>query len=223
MIRWPLILAAVLLAGSAHAAQFEIGAGLAHATTQGNGTWYQDGFQHTLKLNQPFVEIGVTGAITPHMDWHVDAVSLGRYASNSEDTPRDPNYSGVGPTYCNGPCDTLANYIGSGSVYGVQALIARHTGGSWQLGIEGGPLLYHETWQMDVPNWYTPQGVPYSIATDGARWAVGAVVGITLSHGPWSLALRYYDDGADVAHTGGSGTWPPLWSGQTVAMLGYAW
>ena len=34
----------------AHAAQFEVGAGIAHASTNGNGTWWQSGFPHTLQL-----------------------------------------------------------------------------------------------------------------------------------------------------------------------------
>ena len=105
----------------AHAAQqFEVGAGIAHASTNGNGTWYQEGFAHTLGLTQPAFEVGLTGRITPHMAWHVDAVSLGRYASNSLDVLPDANYSPTSPTHCNGPCNPLANFIGSGRVYGVQ-------------------------------------------------------------------------------------------------------
>ena len=99
---WTVITLAVLILLAirlqAHAAQIEIGAGIAHATTQGNGTWYQDGFQHTLTLTQPVVEIGLTGRLTPRMAWHVDAVSLGRYSVNSEDVLPDANYSPTAPT-----------------------------------------------------------------------------------------------------------------------------
>ena len=203
----------------AHAAQIEIGAGIAHASTNGNGTWYQDGFPHTLTLTQPAFEVGLTGRITPHMAWHVDAVSLGRYASNSLDVLPDANYSPTSPTHCNGPCNPLANFIGSGRVYGVQALLSRYTGGAWRFGVEGGPFLYHETWRLDVPNWYAPDGTHYDIKTYGSQWAWGAVVGATVAHGRWSLALRYYADGNGFS--GHVGNWPPLWSGQTVVMVGY--
>ena len=203
----------------AHAAQWEIGAGLAHAQTHGNGTWYQDGFQHTLRLNQPVALIGLTGRFSRHLDWHLDAVSLGQYSSNSQDVLPDANYSPTSPTHCNGPCNPLANFIGSGRVYGVQALLSRYTGGAWRFGVEGGTFLYHETWSMDVPNWYAPDGTHYDIQTYGSQWAWGAVVGATVAHGPWSLALRYYADGKGFS--GHVGNWPPLWSGQTVVMVSY--
>ena len=203
----------------AHAAQIEVGAGIAHASTNGNGTWYQEGFQHTLQLTQPVVEIGLTGRITPHMAWHVDALSLGRYASNSQDVLPDANYSATSITHCNGPCNSLANFIGSGRIYGVQALLSRYTGGAWRFGVEGGPFLYHETWRMDVPNWYAPDGTHYDIRTYGSQWALGVVLGATLAHGPWEIALRWYDD--SKGFPGHVGNWPPLWSGQTVLMAAY--
>ncbi len=63
---WTVITLAVLIVLGirlqAHAAQIEIGAGIAHASTNGNGTWYQEGFPHTLSLTQPVAEIGLTGA-----------------------------------------------------------------------------------------------------------------------------------------------------------------
>ena len=55
-IVWTVIVVAVLLIlaiDRAQAAQFEVGAGVARADTHGNGTWYQEGFPHTLRLTQP--------------------------------------------------------------------------------------------------------------------------------------------------------------------------
>ncbi len=219
---------------AAHAAQFEVGAGIAHANTQGNGTWYQDGFQHTLQLAQPAVELGVTWRLTQRMDWHLDAVSLGRYSSDSWDTT-DANYNGTDG--CVGACLPQQHFQGSGRVWGIQALLSLHTRGAWRFGVEGGPFLYRETWRLDVPNWYPtalPSSVPswftsrtpdagwimgqtIPIATYRSRWAVGTVVGATLAHGPWTLALSYYADG--VGFGGHVGGWPPLWRGQTVVMI----
>lgn len=207
---------------SAHAAQLEIGAGIAHAQTNGNGTWFQDGFPHTLRLNQPVALIGVTGKFTRHMDWHLDAVSLGRYSSDSQDVLPDANYSATSATHCNGPCNPFAHYMGNGRIWGIQALLSRHTSGAWQLGVEGGPFLYHETWALSVPNWYepaAPDGLHYNIETRQQRWATGFVLGATLAHGPWTASLSYYSDGAGFP--GHTGPWPPLWSSQTVATLTY--
>ena len=212
----------VLAIRTSDAAQVEIGAGMAHAQTQGNGTWYQEGFAHTLRLNQPVALIGLTGRLTQHMDWHLDAVSLGRYSSDSQDVLPDANYSPTSPTHCNGPCNPFAHYIGNGQIWGVQALLARHTSGAWQLGVAGGPFVYHETWALSVPNWYeptAPSGTHYNIETRQAKWALGAAFALTMTHDHWTAALTYYTDGAGFP--GHAGPWPPLWSGQTALTLNY--
>ena len=197
---------------SAHAAQFEIGAGFTHAHTRGNGTWYQDGFPHTLRLYQPALEIGVTGHVGSWLRWHIDAMDLGRFASNALAVP-DANYDPASPSYCAGPCMPTADYIGAGRITGVQALVSLHTRGPWQVGVEGGPFLYYETWRLDVPNWYLVPGQIIPITTYRARWAIGSVVGITLSRGAWTLAFLRYTDGAGFGHHVFG--WPPLWSNQS--------
>ncbi len=161
----------------AHAASLELGIGVSQMIHTRNTVWWQRGFPHTLSGRQPFIEIGLRGRMLTHgawrAAWHVDAVSLGHFGVNSEDTPRDSNYSGVPPTYCNGPCLPLANYIGSGRIYGVQALASLRFGGAWHVGIEAGPLLYWESWRLDVPNWYAPDGTVTPIASYSKQWALG--------------------------------------------------
>ena len=202
----------------AHAAQWEIGAGIARAQTRGNGTWYQDGFPHTLRLNQPAALIGLTGRFTQHLDWHLDAVSLGQYSSNSQDVLPDANYSPTSPTHCNGPCNPLAHYMGIGRVWGIQALLGAHTTGAYQFGVEAGPFFYRESWNLSVPNWYT-QGIHYDIQTRQAQWAIGAIGALTLTHGAWTVALARYQDGAGFP--GHTGPWPPLWRNQTALIVTY--
>lgn len=202
-----------------HAASWVVGAGVSQSQLQNNGTWWQEGFPHHFVLTQPALEVGVTGRWTPRMDWQVAAVWLGHYAVSSLDTPRDSNYNADSPTHCNGPCLPLAHYIGNGHVWGVQALVSRHTTGAWRFGVEAGPWLYHSDWRLDVPDWYPPGGPITPVATYGSRWALGAVVGATLSHGRWTAALRYYRD--DAGFPGHVGHWPPLWQGQVVGVLEY--
>ena len=208
----------VLAIRTSDAAQVEIGAGMAHAQTNGNGTWYQEGFARTLRLNSPVLEIGVTGRVRSWLRWHVDAVDLGRYASNAQAVP-DANYDPASSTFCAGACMPTQDFVGDGRIAGVQALLSLHTRGAWQVGIEGGPFLYHESWRLDVPNWYLVPGQIIPIATYRARWAIGSVVGFTLSHGRWTLALSRYADGAGFGHHVGG--WPPLWRGQTALTLNY--
>jgi hypothetical protein len=210
-----------------HAASVEVGAGVAQARTQGNGVWYQEGFQHSLNLHSPAFLLGVTGDLTPDIAWHVDAISLGSYSVDSQDTPNDANYSGSG---YRGNALPLAHYMGSGSVYGIAATIQAHTQGKWQFGVQAGPFLYHSDWTLAVPNWYpsaeTAPGVfvqtgPISpINVSQSQWALGYTVAASLKHGPLSLVLSYYADGHGFSGHGAD-PWPPLWKGQTVLMILY--
>ncbi len=232
MLRY--LLAALLLAASAPACarvQLEIGAGISHAGIRSNGTWYQQGLPHTLKTDAPAVEIDLRWSLQPDLDLITGVVDLGRYSSDSQDVPNDAAYL----AHVRLP---LAHYVGSGRLWGWQALIERRWGERWQIGIQAGPFLYRESWRMSVPNWYPsdPVGVRtwyaprataggYSIGpvmpirTSDQRWAIGAVVGVTLSHrgSPWALSLRYVRDGAKFSgHPGG---WPPLWKSHAVLMI----
>ena len=218
-----------LLPLSAHAAQLELGVGIAHSRDHGDGTWYQSAFPHTLTLTSPLLQIGVVGDAAPWLRWHVDAVYLGRYAVDSLDTPNDANYNPHSPTGCNGKCLPLTRYIGSGSVWGIAATLEAHTQGAWQWGIEAGPLLYHRTWSLSVPDWYPSTqmadgtfqpGKVTPISTSDAGWTVGGVVGLSVRRKDLGVSLRYYSDGKGFPR--GSDAWPPLWQGQTVLMLTYA-
>lgn len=241
MIRY--LLAALLLAASAPACarvQLEVGAGISHAGIRANGTWYQQGFAHALQTSSPVAEIDLRWRIHRALDLITGIVDLGSYGVNSQDTPNDANYSGNAAHPCVGPCLPLANYVGSGHLWGVQALLERRWGDHWRIGLVGGLLAYRESWRMDVPNWYpsdpvgarvwyTPRaivgayqlGPVIPIHTSDQQWALGAVIGVTLSRrgSPWALSLRYVKDSAKFG--GHNGGWPPLWKSHMVAMVSY--
>lgn len=208
----------------AHAAQIEVGAGIAQSDTHGDGTWYQDAFQHQLDLRSPAFMVGLTGAFSEHFAWHLDAVSLGRYSVDSWDTPSDADYSAY--EHGSGHHLPLVHILGSGSVYGVAATLEAHT---QHFGVEAGPFLYHASWNLSVPNWQAQTGSPGNVewnSHDGAlyseqsHWAIGGVVGVSLHSGAWTLSLRRYFDGKGFAGHGAD-PWPPLWKSQTVAMVTY--
>lgn len=225
----------------AHATQIEVGAGIARAQTHGNGIWYQDGLPHQLHLQSPAFLVGATGEISEHWSWHVDAIDLGSYSVDSTDTYADQDYS-VATHRCVANCDKLISLHGSGRVYGIAATIEAHTTGSWQFGVEAGPMLYHSSWAITSPNYDAQVGSTAGIqggSTCDARgwtamtggitrscagWKPGAVIGVSVSHGPLTLSVRQYIDGLGY-HMGGSGAtsdgWPPIWTSQTVGVLIY--
>lgn len=206
-----------------NAADIEVGLGMSKAIPRTNGTWYQKGFPYTLDLSSQVQEIGMGWDASDAWRIHASAINIGRYRSNSWDTPVDANYNEHSPTHCNGECLPLANYIGSGRLYGAQVLAELHTQGTWRFGIEAGPLFYHESWRMDVPNWYVPI-IPshpiYPIHINKSRWAVGYVLGATFSRGPWTMAVRFYEDGKSMKRP--QEMFPPIWKHHFVAMAIYA-
>ena len=63
-----------LLCAPAMAFQFEAGLGMSRALTNGDGTWYQSAFPHTLDLRSLSGMVGVTGDLSEHVAYHADAV-----------------------------------------------------------------------------------------------------------------------------------------------------
>ena len=222
----------------AHAARVEVGAGVAQSSTKGDGIWYQEGLPHTLNLRSPAFLIGVTGDLTPHLAWHVDAVSLGSYSVDSWDTTADADYSPASHQ-CLRNCTNLAHFMGSGRVYGIAAMLEAHTQGRWQVGVEAGPFLYHSSWSVQVPNYFAAAGwpanttpaqvapwgwMPGGIQRSKSSWHPGAVIGITGRYRNFAISVRRYFDGLGWPMryaNGSSDGWPPLWKGQTVLMIIY--
>ena len=211
------ILASILLPSFAGAAQLEVGVGLARAVDHGDGVWYDASFPHSLSLHAPTLEVGLRGDVTPGLAWHFDAVDLGHYGSSALVVP-DAQYAPGTQTGCNGPCQPFMHYSGSGGIWGVQGLLEAHTQGAWQFGVEAGPFVYHESWTLDVPDWYGANPAQITpVAFSQSQWAVGAVVGLSIRHHGLGLSMRYYSDGHGFAEHG-TDPWPPIWKGQFVLM-----
>lgn len=235
-----LFFACVLLAipFRAHALGLEIGAGVAQYNHRPDGIWYQQGMPHSLGLRAPAFLIGAWGDVTPAIRWHLDFVDLGSVSVDSWDTVADSNYSTV-TKQCLASCDSLMHLHGEGGVQGIAATLEGHTQGAWQIGIEGGPFLYHSTWSVQVPNFLQAAGLPANahaaqvapwglmpggVQRSEAGWALGGVIGLSLRHAGIGLSLRHYFDGRGWPMRSASGVtdgWPPIWTGQTVLMFTY--
>lgn len=147
MKRLALFLLALPIA--AHAADFEIAAGVARYQPRGNGMWYQDGFPHSISLNAPAVQIGLTGNLLPHLDWHADYVWLGQVRSDAIATS-DANYGGPQQP-CKGSCEWKNRLTGHGYVQGFKLSLEPYTHwNGWRFGVEAGAFVYKPYWQVDV-------------------------------------------------------------------------
>lgn len=221
-----LLMAACSLAS---AFEWEVGLGRSYATAHNDGVWYQQAFPHSMDLSSTALKIGATGQWNRNLRWHLDAVHLGRYSSDGWATPHDDNYNANSPTGCNGHCLPLVRFTGSGTVGGFAATVEAHTAGLWKLGVEGGPFVYRSSWKMRVPGWYPSVmgdagqfeavAPPRDLNFGGSAWKVGAVAGLTVGRGPWTLSLRRYMSSAALNMD--EGEWPPIWRHHTVLMLNY--
>jgi hypothetical protein len=218
---------------------FEASIGATHFNPEPDGIWRQEGLPNRTVLNSPTLSLGAYGDIGQWLRWHAGGVFLGNASVDSWDTARDKDYSPATKT-CLANCSNLAHFLGHGRVYGVYATLEAHTQGDWGVGVEAGPLLYHASWNVAVPNYFSAVGWPASTPAEVAapwevtpggglrrnlsRWRLGAVVGANLNHGPWTLSLRKYLDSAHwpIRYSDGSyDGFPPLWRSQTELALRY--
>ena len=205
----------LLFSTTASAWQFEAGIGQTTYNPVANGTWYQDGFQHTLNLKHSSFMLGVTGRVNSWLIWHTDYEYLGRASENSWDTPSDANYNPSTPNHCNGPCLPLANYVGHGRVQGVALTLAPEYRLKDGLRVFAniGPFLYRSTWHEAVYNWFG-QTVYLNHHT---RWQIGAKLGVGIRGRHIGLEYDWYPS----LHTTGDSI-PALYSGaKVISIIGY--
>lgn len=204
----------------------EIGLGYSYAITNGDGTWYQKKFPHSMKRSRPVMLVGAYSEITPYINIHMDFVDLGNYSVDSQDTPSDANYNPKSPTGCNGACLPMAHYMGSGNIYGFQFPLEIHTNGNWKFGLEAGPFVYHSSWTVSVPNWYPSVQTSPTTWTTGpitpvyrsnSNWFVGDMFGVSVEHDTYKVSLNYYYDGHGWPINGDP--WEPLWSRHIVLFI----
>jgi len=184
--------------------QWEVGIGSGYTTTMGNGTWYQEGFEHTLDLKHATWKLGVTDKINDSWNWHVAYVNLGVNHSNAIAADRDEDYSPVTqtcvPTGCN-----LARYVWSGSTNGIEATAEWHTNGPVQFGVFGGVFVFKPISRVSVTGWKaSPTAQPQNFDIDsnnGLR--PGAVVGGLVRFKDFDLSIqRYFNKGLRMQYTG---------------------
>ena len=207
----------------------ELGLGMARFNPHGDGSWYQQALPYRLQLQSAALMLGVTGALTPRTEWHLDLFDLGHAASDSWDV-MDVNYDPIHHV-CLRHCEQLTHFIGSGSRWGVAPMLGIHTEGPARWLVEAGPWLFHQSWRADVPNFFSSTGMPPSagsglwsrrgdaISHAASDWGMGVAGGIGLRwHNYQALLLGFYNN----KNFGlGSDPWPPLWRSEFALFVGH--
>lgn len=204
---WALIFAA----SAAHAVDFEMAVGASKYSDVGNMTWYQEGLPHDLRLVTPAIQVGATGAITSWLDWHAGYAYLGQVKTDAIATPDDANYDPVAKQ-CRGECIAHSRFMRSGDVHGIYLTLEPHVDyKGWRFGVHAGPFLHVSRWKMRVDNWIPAVGhEPRTIeVSHKSKIGLGAVVGVSMSRGNWSVQYqRFYDKPKSDEP---NGDFPPIW------------
>lgn len=190
-----LIILFLYLPLSAHAWDFEIGAGVARYTPMRDGIWYQEGFPHKLQLTAPALQIGVAGNLLPHLDWHADYVYLGQVRSDAIATT-DENYN-LTTKSCNGTCTNRDRLIGYGSVHGIKLSLEPYF--IWRgirFAIEGGIFafkpFYHVTGTTNpVENNYQPMAM--GDVTHRSKIQFSPMLGASIGYKNAELSYQYFN------------------------------
>lgn len=212
-------------AGTLHAATTaEVAAGIADATPRENGIWYQKGFPYRMQRRVPALLIGLRTDVTEHVALHGGFYWFGSARTHAQ-AVGDAAYVAQAPNHCFGPCPPTSRYITRGSVYGARLLAEWHTGGAWDLGIMAGPIFYHTTWALDVPDWFSVDRTPGGYALGPVtpvrlrygRWGYSKAAGLRLTHGHQFVELMVYEDGASLVPE-----FPPNWSRHVTLTYGFS-
>ncbi len=216
-------------ARSVHA---EAAIGLTQFMDRGDGVWYQQALPHKLQLNSPALMLGVHGALGRYagrrFDWHFDFFHLGRAASDSwavMDNHYDPQRH-----VCLGHCTQPSHFIGSGTLWGFSAMLGAEPLANRRLEVRAGPWLYHQSWAVMIPNFYSSTGyapnlgwAPWTSSGDAishaaSGWGLGLAGGLSWRWREYRASLMAFFNNRGFGL--GADPWPPIWRAEYVVFAG---
>lgn len=216
-------------AASAHAESFfaiEAGLGFTHATREGDGMYFNEGFSHSTPTNSfgarggivfnaidaqplswvPGLRVHLTYAYWGSLKWQatvVDDVNVRADGSLA-------GYSTASKSCFNNNCGPRRTFYSSGSTHSINLTVEPYwnLGSGWTVGVEAGPSVYWGPWTSDYvsidPGWAGPPGTVQQVSHRVVPH-LGALVGASVSKGPFSVRAqylfappRYISNGTDV-------------------------
>jgi len=207
--------------------QIEAGLGVTSAQKVGDGIFYSKGFSHSTPNGSYGGRVGVVmnvidapvRSIVPGLRMHAGYYNFGKVNWSSMNPQDEADFTSVGQqggyNVKTGTCvaDNCGVFRKFDSTGGIQAIALTvepfwNLGGAWTLGVEAGPALYRSTWTSVATAMadgrFGPAGTQETL-THAPRVQLGALAGVSLSRGPFSVRANYLyapvaykDDGKDV-------------------------
>lgn len=194
-----------LLLGSwlpaAYAVDVEIGAGITHFRTLGDGMYYQEGMPHKLELDKPAFRLTVSHDLSYWLMANASYLYFGRPWMSVHAAPDLEDYlpSGIGgydpqTNHCRGECGPKRDFVSSGTLQAFALTLEPNIKrGQWRFGIEAGPAIFKGTWKatMTAASEQTPWGPKGTVETLSydAPWTWTILAGASITYK--DVVLRY--------------------------------
>lgn len=227
------VIAAALAVASigAHAESFfqiEAGLGATSAQKVGDGIFYSKGFSHSTPNSSIGARVGVVmnvidapvRSIVPGLRIHAGYYNFGKVKWSSMNPQDEADFTQLGEkggysvktgACVDNNCGVFRKFDSTGGIQAVALTVEPfwNIGGAWTFGIEAGPALYRSTWVSEATamaggSKFGPAGTVETL-THTPRVQLGAIAGVSLSRGPFSVRANYLyapvaykDDGKDV-------------------------
>ncbi|EPS1221711.1 hypothetical protein ACVBR5_000942 [Burkholderia cenocepacia] len=210
--------AALLLTGSEARAdswfQFEAGIGASIYTKQGDGIYYNEGFDHHTQIVVPAFRAGIVltpinaepHSWRPGLRLHAAYLNLGKISWGSQ-SPQDATdftdrgmrggYDPATKGCIDNNCGQMSDFQSYGRIQALAFTVEPYwnLGTGWTVGIEAGPAFYRTTWMthatVETPGWKLgPPGTVHMLSTRPTIH-VGVLTGLSLSKGHFGVRYNY--------------------------------
>jgi hypothetical protein len=194
----------------------EAGFGVSSYTREGPGIYYSPGFKYSAPVNAFAFRVGVVSTVidakamsfVPGLRIHADYLNFGG-VNWSASSPQDASdftmvgkvggYDPKAKACINHTCGQMSDFESFGRIQAFALTLEPYwqLRNGWTVGVEAGPALYRDTWvthatvtSNDGTGKLGPIGTVHNLTTE-PKLHVGAVVGASVSKGPFSVRYTY--------------------------------
>lgn len=125
------------------------GAGVGRHELNGNGVWYQDGFDHKVSSDSTTYHAGLGWQALPWLAVEGLYHDFGKTKIDADFVLQDENYNPKSENHCNGRCNPLVHGQGTGRASGFSLSLVPSYGinRDWSVYARLGVLWYKRTWE----------------------------------------------------------------------------
>lgn len=129
-----------------------VGGGSAQHAENGNGVWFQNGFEHKISSGSSAYQIGAGWRVNKWLSVEALYHDFGNTSISADFVFPDANYREESLNHCEGPCNPVAHGEGRGRTTGfsLSLLPTYEISRNWSVFGRLGALFYRKTWEEVV-------------------------------------------------------------------------